>query len=155
MISFQRSYQSNFYPLNSRFSGFISALLFLFTLLISQHSFATKPVVNINHAGAQELAEKLFGIGPAKARAIVEFRELHGPFETVDELIKVKGIGPRTLEKNRAQLIVDSKDWLAHDQIDNAAITYSRVHSAKSREKATRHAVRAVIDAARRDGTTR
>ncbi|MBC6907460.1 helix-hairpin-helix domain-containing protein [Saccharophagus sp. K07] len=57
--------------------------------------------VNINTASADALAEILNGVGPAKAAAIVAYRDEHGPFTSVDDLIKVKGIGPATLEKNR------------------------------------------------------
>lgn len=48
----------------------------------------------------QEELESLPGIGPVKARAILEYRQLHG-FRTVEELEKVKGIGPKTLERLR------------------------------------------------------
>ncbi|SRR5690625_907873 len=61
---------------------------------------ASKPQVNINLASAEELSEVLSGVGPAKAQAIVEYRETHGPFESAQDLGKVKGIGPSTLEKN-------------------------------------------------------
>lgn len=57
--------------------------------------------VDINSASAEELAAALPGIGPSKAQGIVEWRELHGPFRTVDQLLEVSGIGPRTLEKIR------------------------------------------------------
>ncbi len=57
--------------------------------------------VDINSASAEELAAALPGIGPSKAQGIVRWRELHGPFRTVDQLLEVSGIGPRTLEKIR------------------------------------------------------
>jgi competence protein ComEA len=56
-------------------------------------------VVNLNEANPDEL-ERLPGIGPAKARAIVEYRRSH-PFKKMDELTKVKGIGKKTLAKLR------------------------------------------------------
>jgi competence ComEA-like helix-hairpin-helix protein len=49
-------------------------------------------VVNINTASADEL-ELLPGVGPARARLIVEYRDKH-PFRTVEELARIKGIGP-------------------------------------------------------------
>ncbi len=67
---------------------------------------ASKPTVNINTASAQELAEGLVGVGPAKAEAIVQYREKHGPFESATDLGQVKGIGPSTLEKNLPHLEV-------------------------------------------------
>lgn len=57
--------------------------------------------VNINTASAAELAEGLTGIGVSKAEAIVRYREQFGPFESVDELSEVTGIGDSTVEKNR------------------------------------------------------
>ncbi|PYI51879.1 ComEA family DNA-binding protein [Paenibacillus flagellatus] len=53
--------------------------------------------IDINRAGADEL-DGLPGIGPAKAKAIVEHRERHGPFRSVEELKNVKGIGDKTFE---------------------------------------------------------
>ena len=54
--------------------------------------------LNLNQADAAELA-RLPGIGPTKARAIVAYRQLHGPFALVEELIRVPGIGPATLAR--------------------------------------------------------
>ncbi|HBD03779.1 MAG TPA: competence protein ComEA, partial [Psychrobacter sp.] len=48
----------------------------------------------------------LNGIGSSKAQAIILYREMFGEFKTVDELAKVKGIGAKTLEKNRRRLSV-------------------------------------------------
>ncbi len=54
--------------------------------------------VNINRATAEEL-ETLHGIGPAKAKAIIDYREKHGPFKAIDEIKNVSGIGEKTFEK--------------------------------------------------------
>jgi competence protein ComEA len=59
--------------------------------------------VNINTATAEEL-ETLSGIGPVKAQAIVDYRNEHGLFRTIDELLNVPGIGPHTLEGIRDQI---------------------------------------------------
>jgi len=56
--------------------------------------------IDVNRATAAEL-ESLPGIGPALARRIIEHREAHGPFRSVDDLEKVSGIGPRMLERIR------------------------------------------------------
>lgn len=56
--------------------------------------------VNVNQADAQKMASSLNGIGMVKAQAIVDYREQHGRFESIEDLAKVKGIGPKTLEKN-------------------------------------------------------
>lgn len=63
--------------------------------------------ININTADAQTLAEKLVGIGPARAQAIIEFREQEGNFVTVDHLEEVPGIGIATVENNRQRLTVE------------------------------------------------
>lgn len=62
-------------------------------------------VANLNTASAAEL-EAVPGIGPATARAIVEYRSKHGNFKRVDDLTAVSGIGPKTLEKLRPYLTV-------------------------------------------------
>jgi competence protein ComEA len=54
--------------------------------------------ININKADETEL-QNLPGIGPAKAAAIVEYRNSSGPFESVDDLKKISGIGDKTFEK--------------------------------------------------------
>ena len=64
-------------------------------------------VVNVNTADAQVIAQRLDGVGPAKAQAIIEYRQANGPFKTVDDLEKVKGIGKSTLEKNRGRISVE------------------------------------------------
>ncbi len=62
--------------------------------------------VNLNTATAQQL-ELLPGIGPALAQRIIEERARRGSFKSVDDLDKVKGIGPRTLAKLRPLVRVD------------------------------------------------
>jgi competence ComEA-like helix-hairpin-helix protein len=61
--------------------------------------------VNINSAGADELA-KLPGIGPAKARAIIEYRS-EAPFQKPEDLRKVKGIGDKLYERVKDQITVE------------------------------------------------
>ncbi|GAA5445147.1 hypothetical protein Misp06_03340 [Microbulbifer sp. NBRC 101763] len=60
--------------------------------------------VNINSASVVELAEKLDGIGEARAQLIIEYREKHGPFTSIDQLLNVKGIGATTLKKNKERI---------------------------------------------------
>ncbi|MCB1718440.1 MAG: ComEA family DNA-binding protein [Candidatus Competibacteraceae bacterium] len=60
----------------------------------------TQQPVNINTASAEELTE-LPGIGPAKADAIIKYRQDIGPFQAIDDLLNIKGIGEKTLLKNR------------------------------------------------------
>jgi competence protein ComEA len=66
------------------------------------NAFATP--VNINTANAKTIAAALKDVGPAKAKAIVKYRETHGPFESVKDLDKVKGIGEKTIEENKKDI---------------------------------------------------
>lgn len=61
--------------------------------------------LNINTATQAQL-EALDGIGETKARAIIEYRDSHGDFASVDQLIRVEGIGDATLDKIREQICV-------------------------------------------------
>lgn len=60
--------------------------------------------VDINKADAATIAKELQGIGLSRAQAIVAYREKNGAFKTPEDLRKVKGIGARTLELNRAHI---------------------------------------------------
>jgi len=62
--------------------------------------------VDINSADAETISAELDGVGMAKAQAIVEYRQKHGPFKSVDELAQVKGIGERTVELNRKNILL-------------------------------------------------
>lgn len=61
-------------------------------------------VVNINQATSEQMAQVLSGVGVKKAEAIVAYRAENGEFKTVDDLVKVKGIGESTLAKNRDRI---------------------------------------------------
>lgn len=61
--------------------------------------------VNLNTATVAEL-DALKGVGPGKAKAIVEYREKNGPFKSVDDLTLVKGFGDKSIEKLRPDLTV-------------------------------------------------
>src|SRR3954447_22422776 len=72
------------------------------TLLLAQ--LVQAEPVNINTADATALAKALNGIGPAKAKAIVSYREKNGPFKSVDQLAMVEGITQKLIDKNRADI---------------------------------------------------
>ncbi|WP_018508673.1 ComEA family DNA-binding protein [Thiobacillus thioparus] len=61
--------------------------------------------VNINTATQSEL-EAVKGLGPAKAKAIITYREAHGSFKSLDELDNVKGFGSSSVEKLKGELSV-------------------------------------------------
>jgi len=62
--------------------------------------------ININTASEKEL-QRLPRIGPAKAKLIVEFRNKNGKFNYVEELLEIKGIGKKTLEKLKPYLLIN------------------------------------------------
>ena len=79
----------------------ISGMLLLAGII----AFPVLATVNINTATQSEL-EAVKGLGPAKARAIITYREANGGFKTVDELDNVKGFGKASIEKLRDELTV-------------------------------------------------
>lgn len=74
--------------------------------LFSVAPLALAEPLDINAATAEQFADTLNGVGKAKAEAIVQDREKNGKFKSVDDLDRVKGIGPAVIEKNRAKLTV-------------------------------------------------
>ncbi|RVD78093.1 competence protein ComEA [Pseudomonas koreensis] len=72
-------------------------------------AMATSPSekVDLNGADAATLQKQLSGVGEAKAKAIVAYRDTNGPFASVDELLEVKGIGKAILDRNREKLEVN------------------------------------------------
>lgn len=63
--------------------------------------------VNINTASQEEL-ERLPRIGPAMAQRILTYRQTHGPFKKIEDLINIKGIGPKTLERLKDKVTLNS-----------------------------------------------
>lgn len=63
------------------------------------------PQVNLNTADVTEL-QQLDGVGEKKAAKIIEYREVHGQFQSIEELKEVSGFGDKTLERLRPQLAV-------------------------------------------------
>ncbi|MDF0732661.1 ComEA family DNA-binding protein [Pseudomonas entomophila] len=69
---------------------------------------SAKPhAIDLNQADAAMLQNELSGIGKTKAEAIVAYREANGPFQSVDELLEIKGIGNALLDRNRDKLTVE------------------------------------------------
>lgn len=69
-------------------------------------TFSYAAPVDINTADAATLAEAISGIGPSKAKAIVDYRTANGRFATIDDLVNVQGIGFKTLDRIRDFVIV-------------------------------------------------
>lgn len=75
-------------------------------LLLGLSAVAVGAPIDINTAEAPALAKAMKGVGTKKAEAIVVYRKKHGPFKSVDELAKVKGISKKTIEANREKISV-------------------------------------------------
>ena len=72
--------------------------------------------VNVNTADARTIARELDGVGLSKAQAIVDYRKANGPFRSAEDLVKVKGLGQKTVDRNRANLKFEAaKDQVGED----------------------------------------
>jgi competence protein ComEA len=89
--------------INRLFVVLLTCLAFQSPLSLAMEDAVPVPAqtVNINSADAQTLAQMLNGVGDKKAQAIITYRETYGPFESVDELAEVKGIGKALIQSNR------------------------------------------------------
>jgi len=67
-------------------------------------NLALAGAVNINAADAKTLAKELTGVGPAKAEAIIKYRQEKGPFKSAEDLKKVDGVGNAVYEANKANI---------------------------------------------------
>lgn len=81
-------------------------LLFLVFALFAWSSSAL--AIDINSATLEEL-QTVKGIGPGKAKAIIEYRQVNGPFKSIDDLKNVKGFGAKSVEQVKGDLSVDKK----------------------------------------------
>ncbi|MBE0485482.1 ComEA family DNA-binding protein [Marinobacter sp.] len=87
-------------------TGILTTLVLLFSLATG-FTYANEPgAININTADVAVLAS-LNGIGESKAQAIVAYRDENGPFQSVEDLANVRGIGARTVENNAERLSVE------------------------------------------------
>lgn len=81
-------------------------ITFLFSFLSIGIGY-TAPI-NINNADIPTILENLTNIGPVKAQAIIEYRDKNGSFQSINDLLKVKGIGEKTIEQNKENIIFES-----------------------------------------------
>ena len=86
-----------------RFVAISAAMLIAFAFTVPVFGQDAERV-NINKASAAELA-KLQEVGPKFAVRIIEYRQKYGPFKLTEELMEIRGIGPRTYDKIRDQII--------------------------------------------------
>jgi len=79
-------------------------LALLATMVVAGQAFAGP--VNVNTADADAISMQLKGVGLSKARAIVEYREEYGAYAVPEDLLKVKGIGPKVISDNAGDILV-------------------------------------------------
>lgn len=112
-------------------------LILLAALLLAPAAFApaalASTAVNINTADAPTLAQSLDGVGLAKAKAIVAWREANGPFDSADQLSEVKGIGPSLVDRNREAIQVDAGKTVKKEKAAVTKTTPGRGRAAKAR----------------------
>ena len=79
---------------------------------LSSLAFAAEPAapVDVNTASAKVLADAIDGVGLKRAQAIVEYREQHGAFSSVDELAQVRGVSAGIVERNRERITADASE---------------------------------------------
>lgn len=93
----------------TKFTQALVGVLLAGLLALSSHAAQASQAgerVDINTADVATLDRVLLNIGPAKAQAIVAYRTANGPFRSVEQLALVKGIGLKTIEKNRDRIVV-------------------------------------------------
>ena len=67
--------------------------------------FRISDKLKINSASVEDIYSRLKGIGPKTAQAIVDYRDQFGPFENLEQLMDVKGIGPATIRDIEQQIV--------------------------------------------------
>ena len=95
-------------PTETTLEPAMNTLKTLFSSLILSLALAGAAIagetVNINTADAATIDRVLVNVGPAKAQAIVDYRKANGAFRSAEQLAMVKGIGLKTVEKNRDRI---------------------------------------------------
>ena len=106
-------------------SLFVLARSLAVSLLFVSAVWATEKV-NINSADAATIDRVLLNVGPAKAEAIVAYRKQNGAFRSVEQLAMVKGIGLKTIEKNRDRIMLGAAARTSPSQQKPGAIPARR-----------------------------
>jgi len=84
----------------------IAVCIVLIGMLVSPVFLMAAEKINLNTATLEELMT-LDRIGPKYAQRIIDYRDTYGPFEKIEDIMKVKGIGPKTFEANKDKITVE------------------------------------------------
>ena len=84
----------------------IAICILLISMLMAPVSLMAADKINLNTATLEELMT-LERIGPKYAQRIIDYRDTNGPFDKIEDLMKVKGIGPKTFDANKDLITVE------------------------------------------------
>ncbi len=94
--------------MNKRVIAFFFGIFFSLSVTAADQNGASgKGQINVNQATVEQLDKGLLGVGPRIAMEIVKHRDQHGPYQSVEDLDKVKYVGSRMLDKNKGRIIFD------------------------------------------------
>jgi len=89
----------------------IAMCILLAGMLVAPVFLMAAEKINLNTATLEELMT-LDRIGSKYAQRIIDYRQTYGPFEKIEDIMNVKGIGPKTFEANKDKLAVGEADLL-------------------------------------------
>jgi competence protein ComEA len=95
----------------------IAVGILLIGMLVAPVFLMAAEKINLNTATLEELMT-LDRIGPKYAQRIIDYRQTYGPFEKIEDVMNVKGIGPKTFEANKDKLAVGEADILEDSRKD-------------------------------------
>lgn len=91
--------------MNKKIIAFMATIFFSISAMAADQQ--DMEPVNVNQASYQELDQGLLGVGPRIAMEIVKHRDQHGPYQSIDDLDRVKFVGATILEKNKGRIVFD------------------------------------------------
>lgn len=92
--------------MNSKIIAFLVTVFLSFSAVAADRQ-DNKVMVNVNQASFEELDKGLLGVGPRIAMEIVKHRDQHGPYQSLDDLDRVKFVGATILKKNKGRIVFD------------------------------------------------
>ena len=93
--------------------------------------------VNINTANEEQLASELTNIGASKAAAIIKYRQDNGPFENIDDLANVRGVGVATIKKNRHLIRLEGVEVDSVNQMEGSELPLKMIKKPCKEDKAS------------------